>query len=135
MGDHAFESIVAMMLAVAGLLSIFRRRSMLGLGGGRSGPAGALFTITLTESRVMVFGLESLVGAIIVLVPLLYVYAKNDSVAANNGVLKISVVIGVGVAALGFVSEAFFEFLQKIRDNARQKISQPLSKNNNQPNS
>jgi hypothetical protein len=123
MDNHIFELAVGLMLAIAGLISILRRRFSLGLGGGKSGLARSLFTIMLTDARATGFGIISLVGAAIALLPLLRVYITNDTTAANNGILTLALVLGAIIAISGFGIECLFELQHKTKEDAEQETS------------
>jgi hypothetical protein len=122
MGDHAFELviglIIGLMLLVAGLVSIFKRQISFYM---RWRP---VITLTLTDARAIGFGVACLIGTLITLLPLLWVYSTNDAATINNGIRDLAALAGVIIAATAFGIEYFFEFLHRTREKANRRNNQ-----------
>jgi hypothetical protein len=118
MSEHFAEIGTGLLLLFVGVISVIRRHFTLGIGGGKTGLANPVFTITPTESRALGFGFVTLLSATVTLASLLYVYATNDEITANNGVLGAVALLGLAIAAFGFGIASFFELLDKVRSDA-----------------
>jgi hypothetical protein len=119
--NHIPELVAGGMLAALGIISIVRKQLSFGLLGGRTGVAGPLITLKLTGKRAIFCGVFSLLGALIALVPWLYVYTTHNLNATNDSTLPVAAIIGIIVAALGLAICYFFEYLSLAQDSVAVK--------------
>lgn len=122
MSNHYTEFGIGVLLLIAGLASVAQKHFELGLGRARP-----VFTITLTGRRAICFGIASIIGAAITLLPWLYVSITNNLAAATDNRLPLFAihrlplfaVLGIAVAALAFIGASFFQFLSALRNKVR----------------
>ncbi len=125
MANHITELIAALMQLAAGIFCLVKKRFSFGIGGGRSGLAGPLFTVHLSGSRAVLFGVASVAGALIALIPWLHVYFTNNVIAMSDQTLPFVAICGLVVAALGFVISSFLELLYRVRIRADSEKNNP----------
>ncbi len=121
MANHIPELTAGLMQLAAGIFCLVKKNFSFGLGGGRTGLGGPIFTIHLSGSRAIFFGIVGIIGAMITLIPWLYVYFTNNVAAMADETLPFVAIVGVIVAALGLIVGSFFELLYKVRIKAEEQ--------------
>jgi hypothetical protein len=115
----AFSLLFGFALIGVGVFSLIRKRLSWHL----SDQAGSriLFTVRLTGSRAMFFGIVATMGGLITIIPLLVAWLSHTDLTTDDSIRTLTSLIGVFLACLGFVVSCFFEFLQHSRDTAAPK--------------
>ncbi|MBC7811273.1 MAG: hypothetical protein H7175_09005 [Burkholderiales bacterium] len=119
MGDTfriVFLLVLNVLLLACGPIVIRRRRVSFGFGRG-SKPA---FTVTLTGTGALAFGIATLVGGIIAVIPTLMFISSKDSAALEAG-LTISIAVALILMFGGLMIGAVFQLLEELEATARKE--------------
>ena len=123
MNSHGFDLLVGVFLFILGLVGSLRKRLSFGLG--RDNLASPNLSITLTESRVVLFSRICMVEGAIIVGLWLVAFMGNTALSRWLGVVAGA---GLVIAFLVFVGCAFFELseplIAKGKKGKKKKISE-----------
>lgn len=114
MDKHSVEFVIGLILGAAGCWSIIQQRFSLGIGRGRP-----LFYLRLTGRRAVVFGVGSLIGALVALFPFFYVVLVDDVTVKENQFWGVYAFVGLVICGFVFAFSYFLEILDKIEKKHR----------------
>ncbi|MCC7448424.1 MAG: hypothetical protein IT324_13465 [Anaerolineae bacterium] len=106
MDNNGFELALGIVFLFLGTICAVRKRFSFGLG--RDNRASAKLTITLTESRAIIFGSVCIAEGVIIVA--LWLFTSIGTQTEHNGWLGVVTGVGLVIALSVFVGSSFFEF-------------------------
>jgi hypothetical protein len=125
MSAELFSFLIATALAATGIYSIVKKQCSINLYFRQPPFGGKITTVplfTLHGPRAILYGAVSLVGAAIVLLPLVFKAFHFDPNTIRDDIILIATVIGLIIAGLGFFTASLNEIAHNLRQSAAQKI-------------
>jgi hypothetical protein len=121
MSDAVGLMFLGSVLLVIGVVSVIQKRFTLPFGRIGTIKPKPVFIFVLTESRATRFGFTSLVCGLFMIGLGLHTYITFNMTAITDGILTITIIVGVAITIFVFLFELFMEFLVDLRKKAMSK--------------